>query len=46
MKSYKLILIGSSILLTVLVFIISSIEIPAPNKQINKPIDVNDVSVK
>ena len=46
MKNYKFILIIFSILILGLFLMITSLEIPTPNKKITKSLDVNDVSVK
>ena len=46
MKNYKFILIVVSILTIGLVFIITSLEMPAPHKKVSKSLDVNNVSVK
>ena len=46
MKNYKFILIIFSLLIVGLVLMMTSLEMPAPNKKITKSLDVNDVSVK
>ena len=46
MKNYKFILIIFSVLIVGLVLMMTSLEMPAPNKKITKSLDVNDVSVK
>ena len=46
MKNYKFILIIFSILTLGLILMITSLEIPAPQKKIIKSLDVDDVSVK
>ena len=45
MKNYKFILIIFSLLIVGLVLMMTSLEMPAPNKKITKSLDVNDVSV-
>ena len=46
MKNYKFILIIFSVLIVGLFLVMTSLEMPAPHKKINKSLDVNDVSVK
>ena len=46
MRNYKFILIISSILISGLILMIISLEIPAPHKKITKSLDINNVSVK
>ena len=46
MKNYKFILIIFSVLIVGLIFIITSLEIPAPHKKITKSLEINDISVK
>ena len=46
MKNYKFILIIFSVLIVGLVLMMTSLEMPAPNKKVTKSLDVNDVSVK
>ena len=46
MKNYKFILIIFSVLIVGLILMMTSLEMPAPNKKITKSLDINDVSVK
>ncbi len=46
MKNYKFILVVVTLLVVSLIFIITSLEMPAPYKEVIKSLDVNDVSVK
>ena len=46
MKNYKFFLIIFSILILGFFFMITSLDIPAPQKTITKSIDINDVFVK
>ena len=46
MKNYKFILTIFSVLIVGLILMMTSLEMPAPNKKMTKSLDVNDVSVK
>ena len=46
MKNYKYFLIVFTILVVGLVLMITSLEMPAPYKEITKSLDVNDAIVK
>ena len=46
MKNYKFILMIFSVLIVGLILIITSLEMPTPQKKITKSLDINDISVK
>ena len=46
MKNYKFIIMIFSVLIVGLILMITSLEMPAPNKKMTKSLDINDVSVK
>ena len=46
MKNYKFILLVFALLVGGLILMITSLDMPAPHKEMIKSLDVNDVSVK
>ena len=46
MKNYKFIIMIFSVLIVGLILMMTSLEMPAPNKKMTKSLDINNFSVK
>ena len=46
MKNYKFIIMIFSVLIVGLILMMTSLEMPVPNKKTTKSLDINDISVK